>query len=534
MLSAFPMGRAWARSVVLCAISITACGSESNTPIGGAGQNAPLPGGSSGSPASGNSGSMAPPNSGPSGAGGSSVATAGGGAAGSAGGTSIGAAGASGAAATAGAGGSTAPQPGGSADWTLMAFDHGSTYFNKNETVLTKANAATLDVLWQKDLGGPVYSAPLQIGDKIYVAAPSTVRAFNAMTGDELWSTMVGSTSSLSYADGKLYLNSRAANIVAINAADGMQLWSKPINTASMADGSSSVLPVGNILVVGGSNGGIELLGGTFRGFMSALDLATGAVKWTTYTVPDGAKGASIWSSPAADLAAGIVYGSTGNNYGPPATDTSDAFIAFDMMTGDIKWKNQRMANDTFGGGIGAGSGPDADFGANPVLYETLIGGVMTKVIGAGNKGGVAHAVRADNGMELWKRELCPGSADGSKGVFVNSAWSGKYLIMACNATTTATLYGLDGATGEVGWMRMLTGPVWGRISVANGVGFSPSGKSLEVFDVDTGATIKNIPSKGGSLAGTITISNGRVAFGEGMNWSSAARGQWLTVLTVK
>lgn len=533
MLSAFPMGRARVRSVVLCAVLITACGSESNTPIGGAGQGSPLPGGSpAGGVAGGSSGSTAPPNPGGSGSGGSSVATAGGGAAGSAGGTSIGMGGAGGAT-TAGAGGSTPPQPGGSADWALMAFDHASTYFNKNETVLTKANAATLAVLWQKDLGGPVYSAPLQIGDKIYVAAPSTVRAFNAMTGDELWSTMVGSTSSLSYADGKLYLNSRAAEIVAIDAANGNELWSKPINPASQADGSSSVLPVGDLLVVGGSNGGIELLGlGEFRGFMSALDRATGSMKWVEYTVPDGAQGASIWSSPAADLAAGIVYGSTGNNYGPPATDTSDAFIAFDMATGAIKWKNQRVANDTFGGGTR--NGPDADFGANPVLYETMIGGVMTKVIGAGNKGGVAHAVRADNGMEIWKRELCPGSADGSRGVFVNSAWSGKYLIMACNATTTATLYGLDGATGDIGWMRTLTGLVWGRISVANGVGFSPSGTSLEVFDVDTGASIKNFPSKGGSLAGTITISNGRVAFGEGMNWSSAARGQWLTVLTVK
>ena len=311
-----------------------------------------------------------------------------------------------------------------------MGYDLASTFYNRAETVLTKANAATLDIAWQKDLGGPVYSAPLQIGDKIYVAAPSTVRAYVAATGEELWSTMASSTSSLSYVDGTLYLNDRSANIVAINAADGTKLWTKPINTESQADGSSSVLPVGDMLVVGGSSGAVELIGGTFRGFMSGLDRATGAIKWTTYTVPDGAKGASIWSSPSADLAAGVVYGATGNNYGAPATDTSDAFIAFDLQTGTIKWKNQRVKDDTFGGGIGLRNGPDADFGANPVLYETMIGGVMTKVIGAGNKGGVAHAVRADTGEELWTRTLCPGSTDGSRGVFVNSTWSGKYLIM--------------------------------------------------------------------------------------------------------
>ena len=92
-----------------------------------------------------------------------------------------------------------------------MGYDVGSTFYNRAETVLTKANAATLDIAWQKDLGGPVYSAPLQIGDKIYVAAPSTVRAYVAATGEELWSMMASSTSSLSYADGTLYLNDRSS-----------------------------------------------------------------------------------------------------------------------------------------------------------------------------------------------------------------------------------------------------------------------------------------------------------------------------------
>ena len=105
---------------------------------------------------------------------------------------------------------------------------------------------------------------------------------------------------------------------------------------------------------------------------------------------------------------------------------------------------------------------------------------------------------------------------------------------MGCNATTTATLFGLDGATGEIAWMRMIAGPVWGHISIANGVGFSPMGAGLEVFDADTGASIKSFQSKGGTVASTITISNGRVAFGEGMSWTPAVRGQWLTVLAIK
>ena len=82
--------------------------------------------------------------------------------------------------------------------------------------------------------------------------------------------------------------------------------------------------------------------------------------------------------------------------------------------------------------------------------------------------------------------------------------------------------------------MRMLSGPVWGHIAIANGVGVTPMGAGIDVFDVDTGASIKSFKSKGGTVASTITISNGRVAFGEGMNWTPAVRGSWLTVLTIK
>jgi polyvinyl alcohol dehydrogenase (cytochrome) len=442
--------------------------------------------------------------------------------------------GSGGMAATAGASGEppaggSGPTPMGNADWPLMAYDLGSTYFNSAETVLTKENAANLAEAWTADLGGNIYSAPLQVEGKIYAAGPANVRAFDAATGMQLWMTQLTSTSSLSYADGTLYINNSTSQVVALDAATGMQRWSKQPDT-QRADGSSSPIPAGDVILIGGSNGGIELGGGSFRGYMAALNRMTGDVLWVTRTVPENAKGASIWSSPSADLAAGRAYGSTGNNYGNPATDTSDSIIAFDLASGEIVWKNQRVQNDTFGGGLG-GSGPDSDFGANPVLYEAMVDGVMTKLVAAGTKGGTTHAVRRDDGMLVWTRSLCSGQADGSRGIFVNSTWSGKNMLFACNEGGPATLYALDGATGDVVWMRALTGQVWGRMSAANGVGFVGTGTNLEVFDVDTGAVIKTFPSKGGTVAGTITISNGRVAWGEGLSWSSGRRGTTLHVL---
>jgi polyvinyl alcohol dehydrogenase (cytochrome) len=423
--------------------------------------------------------------------------------------------------------------PGASADWKMMGYDLGSTYYNSAETKLTKDNAASLTEAYTLDMGGPTYGAPLQIGDKIYASGPSYVIAVDAATGQEQWRTSVGSTGSLAFDDGTLYIDNNTANIVAINAADGKMLWSKKTHATETADGSSSPLVAGDVVLIGGSSGSIELIGGAFRGFMSALDKKTGDIKWSTYTVPENAKGASIWSSPSADVAAGIAYGATGNNYGAPATDSSDSIIAFDLATGAIKWKAQRVMNDTFGGGLG-GVGPDSDFGANPVLYETMVDGKMTKVASAGTKGGTAHAIKRDDGSLLWTRTLGTGQADGSFGVFVNSTWTGKYMLMACNEGGPATLYALDGATGDIKWMRKLTGQVWGRMSSANGLGFVGTGTNLEVFDVETGSVLKTVASKGGTVAGTITISNGRVAFGEGLTWSTGRAGSKLTVLMVK
>ncbi|MET0341024.1 MAG: PQQ-binding-like beta-propeller repeat protein [Polyangiales bacterium] len=419
--------------------------------------------------------------------------------------------------------------------WTMLGYDLGSTYYNSAETALTKESAARLEVSWQADLGDNVYAPPLQVGDKVYASSGVVVQAFEAATGKSLWrNTTAGTTASLFYDEGTLYAHVNNGNITAIDASTGQTKWSKPSSTQGPTDGSSSPLVIGNLVLIGGSNGALEMVGGgRFRGYMGALDKQTGAPAWTAYTVPTGAKGASIWSSPAVDVAAGRVFGTTGNNYGAPATDTSDAFVAFDLKTGAILWKNQRTKNDTWGP---VSAGPDFDFGANPVLYEADVKGVKTQLVSSAQKSGDAHAVRRDTGELVWTRSLGAGTRTGTLGVFVNGTWSGKNMLFACNkdAGNTAELFALNGGTGAIAWQRKLTGPVWGRISVANGVGFVGVGNKLEVFDVDTGAVIKTFPSKKGTVAGTPSVANGRVAFGEGMAWANARPGSTLTVLTVK
>jgi polyvinyl alcohol dehydrogenase (cytochrome) len=414
-----------------------------------------------------------------------------------------------------------------------MGYDAASTYFNRGETMLSKDTAAQLEVLWTADLGGNVLGGALQIGDKMYATGPGGVFAFDANSGMQLWRATASSSSTLGYADNTLFLHSTSGNVMAFDVADGKMKWSMRADPSG-SDGSASALPVGGLVLVGGSNGGAELSGGRYRGYMAALDAATGAKKWTEFTVPEGSVGASFWSSPSASMEDGLVFGGTGNNYGPPATDTSDAIIAFDWNTGAIKWKFQARMNDTFPGNPSA---PDSDFGNNPVLYQVALGGEMTKMVADGTKYGNVVALKRLTGELVWKRDLCKaGSADGDSGIFTNFSYSGKSIVAACNEAGPATLFSLDAGTGDILWMRALKGRVWGRMAFANGVGFVGTGEQVEAFDVDTGAVIKTFPSKGGTVASTITISRGRVAFGEGISWIPAGlrAGSTLTVLGLK
>lgn len=420
------------------------------------------------------------------------------------------------------------PMPGENA-WVMMGYEPGSTYHNPVETVLTKENAGQLEVAWRADMGDNVYGAPLQVGGVIYASSGVVVQAFDAETGDRLWrNTRAGTTASLVYDEGTIYLHTNDSKLMALDAATGDQKFEVPAGPTT-SDGSSSPILAGDVIVIGGSNGSLELSGGSFRGWVSALDKATGQSVWSTHTVPDNAKGASVWSSVAVDLAAGRVYATTGNNHGRPATDTSDAFLAFSLEDGALAWKNQRTANDTWS--LLSPGGPDADFGANPVAYQVMIDGVATPMVSAGQKSGDVHGVRRDDGTLVWTRKLCGGSANGSLGIFVNSSWSGKHMLFACNTGAASTLYALDGATGDMVWEANLPGLVYGRISSANGVGFVGAGRQMVIFDSDSGDIIKMIPSEGGTVTGTVTIVDGRVAYGEGMSWSGAAPGSTLTVL---
>jgi polyvinyl alcohol dehydrogenase (cytochrome) len=432
----------------------------------------------------------------------------------------------------------------------MLGYDAESTYFNRAETKISRTTAPNLKVAFTVDLGGNITGSPLQVADRLYAAAAQQRTVCYDLTTQQLvWEVPAAtftSSSTFAYSDGTLFVHDFGGVIRALNAADGTQQWELDTSDYGFVVGFSSPIIAGDLVIVGGSTGE-EILPGAmpgFRGFVFAANKNTGQLAWKEFTVPEGATGAALWSTPSADVAGGRVYAGTGNNYTMPATDTSDAILALNFDTGVTEWKAQRYEGDVWSLFTASLGNPDYDFGANPVVFEAAVNGTMTELVAAGQKSGDVHVLRRDTGAEVWKRNISPGSANGRMGIFTNGAWDGEHLLFAGNGATsdapgsepqdssfgTAVLFALDPATGNIVWERQLPGPVLAPITVANGVGFVPADRHLIVFDTSTGQTLFR-HTAASTIASAPTVSNGRVAFGSGIGWSVGTPGTILTVL---
>ena len=129
-----------------------------------------------------------------------------------------------------------------------------------------------------------------------------------------------------------------------------------------------------------------------FRGSVVALNPTTGAERWRRYTIAEtpkktgenamgnptfGPSGATIWSAPTYDPILGVIYVGTSENASNPATKTSDAILAIDVKTSEIKWSYQGLAGDAWNMSCGtadrtncpeAPAGLDYDMGSSPSL----------------------------------------------------------------------------------------------------------------------------------------------------------------------
>ena len=247
----------------------------------------------------------------------------------------------------------------------------------------------------------------------------------------------------------------------------------------------------------------------TFRGYLSALDAATGRQIWKTYTIPDVPKvvgrnsrgkdmlepaGAGIWATPTLDVKRRALYVTTGNAFsGTPKT--ANAVMGMNIDTGKVLWSMQALPFDTWhngcvqnipgraagpgrgGGGARAGGagrpggpgrgptipyppencpavlGPDWDFAAPPALATTSDG---RDILIAPQKQGLVWALNPENGQVLWKqdvaREIAGGRGETLFGAAVDSEKAYFGLISSAHLA-------LDLKTGEEVWYSPLVPP---------------------------------------------------------------------------
>lgn len=316
---------------------------------------------------------------------------------------------------------------------------------------LAAADVPKLALKWAFGLGEVTRAnaQPTVVGGRLFLgSANGKVYALDAKSGCVLWTFAAEGPvrSAITIAvDGRgwtAYFGDQRGNAYAVDALAGSLRWKTHVEAhrAAMISGAPVLVddalyvPVSSFEEVTGANVAYSCC--TFRGSIVALDAASGAQRWKTYTIADepkpvrknengvdlfGPSGAGVWDSPAIDRVRGMLYLGTGDSYSDPPADTSDAILALRLGDGALAWKQQMTAGDAFtvacGGSLpGSGNcpqagGPDLDFGASPILV-TLANGKRALI--AAQKSGVVHALDPDqNGAILWQRKIGRGGALG-------------------------------------------------------------------------------------------------------------------------
>jgi polyvinyl alcohol dehydrogenase (cytochrome) len=317
---------------------------------------------------------------------------------------------------------------------------------------LAAPDVPKLTVKWAFGFPGVTraYAQPTVVGGRLFVGSGAgKVYALDAATGCALWEfDTAGVPVRTAISIGKdargwtAYFGDQRATAYAVDALAGTLLWKTHVDEHRAAVITGAPALAGTVLYVPVTSGE-EVTGAnpnypccTFRGNITALDASTGKPLWKAYTIAQepkpvrlsergvqlwGPSGAGIWSSPTIDLKRHMLYATTGDSYSDPPADTSDAFLAFHLATGDVAWSRQMTEGDAYTVSCSSAAagmnncpqakGPDLDFGSSPMLVDLPNG---ARALIAGQKSGVVHAIDPDRqGAILWQRRVGVGGAMG-------------------------------------------------------------------------------------------------------------------------
>jgi polyvinyl alcohol dehydrogenase (cytochrome) len=364
------------------------------------------------------------------------------------------------------------------------------------------------------------------------VAGPAVVVALDQNTGTTVWRTTLdthpyaGVVSSPIVENGRIYVGVTSGeegasvvtpgytcctfrgSVAALDAATGKLLW----QTSTIDDA-------------------------TYRNADGSLSGFSGAAVWSSPALDRNrnllyvSTGNNYSGSPA------VIDGGTPL----PDGDHVESIVALDLDTGAVRWSQRMTTGDYWNFGDYAG-GPDWDFGSGPNLFQAMVDGGVHDIVGAGQKSGIYWAVDADTHAVLWKRQVGPGGHLG--GIHWGNATDGTRVYVGVN-NESGTMYKLGGSGEQAGmktavgsWAALDPGSgaiVWqvanpamtaplnsasvnGPLSVVNGVVFAGSMDAdgmMYAFDATSGKVLWSFKS-GATVYGGAAIADGVVYWGSG------------------
>ena len=490
-----------------------------------------------------------------------------------------------------------------SAQWTGWGGELNSQRFQANETKLNKQTVKDLELKWAFAFPDStrVRSQPTVTESMTYIGSQDgTVYALDTDTGCIRWTFQaenevrgaVKLQGDQAAGEARLLFGDYRANAYALNARTGALLWKTKVHSHPLASVTGSVnadnkrvyVPLSSSEVVPAAQSTYACC--TFRGALVALNLEDGSIAWRTYTTdkPErlgknavgadrfGPSGAPIWSGPTLDTKRNLVYATTGQNYSSPATGTSDAVIAMDTTTGEVKWVSQVTSNDAWNGACGftmincpEEDGPDYDIGASAILVTLKSNRDLLLV---GQKSGLTYAMDPDQqGKIVWRQRVGSGGTMG--GVHWGMSSDGERLYVGVSDLPTKNRYNqgdpypgvhaLDPETGEFLWRNVLPSlcpedikfdcfqGISAAVSSSPGLVFAGGMDGrLRAFDASSGDTlwtyntyreftaVNGLKGQGGSIeADGPVIANGRLFVTSGYDKWAEMPGNMLLVFSL-
>ena len=378
--------------------------------------------------------------------------------------------------------------------WNGWGGETGNRRYQDNDLGLSADNVADLKLKWAFAFPDATRARaqPVVTQDMVYIGSQAgIIYALDAEPGCVHWEYLAKAEvrGALFLKQDNLLFGDLDGNAYAVDAQSGQLRWRTQTHDNPLAVVTGSVIadekkvyvPVSSLEIIPAARVDYECC--SFRGAVVAIDIQSGKKVWTTYTtdIPKptyktsagtqqhGPSGAPVWSGPTLDVKRNLLYATTGQNYSTPATGTSDAVLAMDLSSGEIKWITQVTKGDAWNGACSRNTpncpkedGPDFDIGASAMLTSSAAGKELLII---GQKSGMVYALDPDKKGEIvWKQRVGSGGTMG--GVHWGMSTDNKNVYVGISDLPTNNpysvgaaqpgLHGLDLQTGKFIWRTEL------------------------------------------------------------------------------